>query len=72
MEAIQAATSVPARVMGQDKELGTVEKGKRADLILLTANPLDDIHNGRSVEYVITNGVMYHTAELWQSVGFKP
>jgi imidazolonepropionase-like amidohydrolase len=72
MEAIQAASIVPARVMGLDKELGTVEKGKRGDLILLDADPLADIHNSRSVEYVITNGTMYHTAELWESVGFKP
>ena len=72
MEAIQAATIVPARDMGLEKESGTVEKGKRADLILLTADPLADIHNTRKVEYVISNGAMYHTAELWQSVGFKP
>jgi imidazolonepropionase-like amidohydrolase len=72
MEAIQAATLVPARVMGLEKELGTVEKGKRGDLILIDGNPLQDIHNTRKVEYVITNGTMYHTAELWQSVGFKP
>jgi imidazolonepropionase-like amidohydrolase len=72
MEAIQAATIVPARVMGLAKELGTVEKGKRADLILLRADPLADIRNTRKVEYVISNGAMYHTAELWQSVGFKP
>ncbi len=72
MEAIQAATIVPARVMGLEKELGTVEKGKRGDLILITGNPLEDIHNTRNVDYVITNGTMYHTAELWQSVGFKP
>jgi imidazolonepropionase-like amidohydrolase len=72
MEAIQAATLVPARVMGIDKEVGTIEKGKRADLIVLNGNPLDDIHNTRNVEYVITNGVMYNCAELWQSVGFKP
>ena len=72
MEAIQAATIVPAHVMGLDKELGTIEKGKRGDLIVLTADPLADIHNSRQVEYVITNGTLYHTAELWQSVGFKP
>ncbi len=72
LEAIQAATIVPARVMGMDKELGTVEAGKRADLIVLGANPLDDIHNIRKVESVITNGRMYKCAELWQSVGFKP
>jgi imidazolonepropionase-like amidohydrolase len=72
MEAIQAATLVPAQVMGVDKEVGTVEKGKRADLIVLNGNPLDDIRNTRNVEYVITNGVMYNSAELWKSVGFKP
>jgi len=72
MEAIQAATIVSARAMGLEKESGTVEKGKRGDLIVISGNPLEDIHNTRNVEYVITNGNMYHTAELWQSVGFKP
>ncbi len=72
MEAIQAATIVPARVLGFDKELGTVEAGKRADVIILDRNPLESIHNIRSVEFVITNGVMYNCAELWRSVGFKP
>jgi imidazolonepropionase-like amidohydrolase len=72
MEAIQAATIVPARAMGIEKESGTVEKGKRADLILVNGNPLEDIHQIRNVEYVVTNGTMFHTAELWQSVGFKP
>jgi imidazolonepropionase-like amidohydrolase len=55
-----------------DKELGTIEIGKQADLIILNANPLESIHNIRSVESVITAGTMYHCAELWQSVGFKP
>jgi imidazolonepropionase-like amidohydrolase len=43
LEAIQAATIVPARAMGLDKETGTVEVGKRADLILVAGNPLEDI-----------------------------
>ncbi len=72
MEAIRAATIVSARAMGFEKESGTVEKGKRGDVILVDGNPLDDIHQLRNVEYVITNGIMFHTAELWQSVGFKP
>jgi len=72
MEAIQAATIVPARAMHLEKELGTIEKGKRGDLILINGDPLEDIHNTRNVEYVITNGTMYHTAELWRSVGFTP
>ena len=72
MEAIQAATIVPARVMKVDKELGTVEAGKRADLTILDGNPLESIHNIRKVEYVITGGTMYNCAELWRSVGFQP
>jgi imidazolonepropionase-like amidohydrolase len=72
LEAIQAATIVPARVMKLDSELGTVEPGKRADLIIVGANPLESSHNIRKVESVITNGTMYNSAELWKSVGFKP
>jgi imidazolonepropionase-like amidohydrolase len=72
MEAIQAATIVPARVMGLDKEVGTVEAGKRADVILVDGNPLESIRNIRNVKYVIANGKMYDCAELWRSVGFKP
>jgi imidazolonepropionase-like amidohydrolase len=72
MEAIQAATIVPARAMGLDKELGTVEPGKRADVIIVNGNPLEKIQNVRKVEFVVTNGTMYNCAELWRSVGFKP
>jgi imidazolonepropionase-like amidohydrolase len=72
MEAIQAATTVPARVMKVDNELGTVEAGKRADLILVDGNPLENIHNIRKVKTVITGGTVYDCAELWRSVGFQP
>jgi len=56
MEAIQAATIVPARVMGVDKETGTVGAGKRADLIVIDGDPLADIRNTRNVELVVTGG----------------
>jgi imidazolonepropionase-like amidohydrolase len=72
MEAIQSATIVPARAMGVDKEVGTIEAGKRADVAILGANPLESIRNIRTVEFVVTNGVMYNCAALWRSVGFKP
>jgi hypothetical protein len=72
MEAIQAATLVPAQVMGVSADVGTVEPGKRADLLLLDANPLDDIRNIRTGRYVVAAGVLYPTARLWESVGFKP
>lgn len=72
LEAIQSATIVPARVMGLDKELGTVEVGKRADLVLLDGNPLVDIHNIRRVRFVMVGGKMFNSADLWRSIGFKP
>lgn len=72
MEAIQAATLVPARVMGLDKETGTIEAGKRADLIVIEGDPLADIRNTRNVELVITGGKIYNSADLWQEAGFKP
>src|SRR5262249_16467847 len=72
MEAIQAATIVPARVMKVDKEVGTIEVGKRADLIVLEGNPLESISNVRKVKLVIANGRLHDSAQLWQSVGFRP
>ena len=72
MEALQAATIVPARAMKVDATSGSIEVGKRADLDVLDANPLDDIHNIRSVRSVLANGVLYQPAPLWESVGFKP
>ena len=72
MEALQAATIVPARVMKVDKESGTVEVGKRADFDILDANPLENIHNIRTVHQVVANGILYQSAPLWESVGFKP
>lgn len=72
LEALQAATIVPARVMKIDKEAGTVEAGKRADFDILDANPIENIHNIRTVKQVIANGVLYDSAPLWKSVGFQP
>jgi imidazolonepropionase-like amidohydrolase len=56
MEALQAATLNPARYLGKEKDLGTVETGKLADLVLLDANPLDDISNTQKIRAVIVNG----------------
>lgn len=72
MEALQAATSVPAKVLGLDKEVGTLQVGKRADMLLLEADPLADIHNTRRIAKTIANGSVYDPAPLWESVGFKP
>ncbi len=56
MEALQAATLNPARYLGREKDLGTIETGKLADLVLLDANPLDDISNTQKIRAVIMNG----------------
>ena len=71
LEAIQAATIVPARAMGLDKDSGTVEAGKRADLILVDGDPLKDIRNLRRVARVIADGRVYDAPALWRSAGFK-
>ena len=72
MEAIQAATLVPARVLHEDRDLGTLQVGKIADLVVLGKDPLESIHNIRSVEKVVSAGVLYETGPLWQAVGFRP
>ncbi len=72
LEAIQSATIISARAMGLDRDSGTVEPGKRADLILVNGNPLMNIADLRKVSRVIIAGRLYNTAPLWQSVGFHP
>jgi imidazolonepropionase-like amidohydrolase len=72
MEALQAATLVPARAMGMEKDSGTIEPGKRADVILVDGNPLENISDIRKVSTVFAAGRMFQPAALWQSVGFKP
>ena len=56
MEALQTATLNPARFLGNEKEFGTVEEGKIADLVLLEANPLEDIRNTTKINSVVLNG----------------
>jgi hypothetical protein len=72
MEAIQSATSVPARVMGLEREVGTIAPGMAADLILVDGDPLANISDLRKVSIVVTSGRAYETAGLWAQVGFEP
>jgi len=55
-EALETATRNPARFLGRERDLGTVEAGKIADLVLLNANPLEDIHNTTKISAVILHG----------------
>ena len=72
LEAIRSATIVSARSMGLEQESGSIEVGKRADLILVEGNPLASISNIRKVSRVVVNGRMFRSADLWKSVGFRP
>jgi imidazolonepropionase-like amidohydrolase len=64
MEALQTATLNPAKFLGMEDRLGTIEKGKAADLVLLDANPFDDIRNTQKIEAVIVNGRYFSRGEL--------
>jgi len=64
MEALQAATSNAAAFLGQAHDFGTVQPGRRADLVLLTADPLADIHNTTRIDSVICAGRFYDRGAL--------
>jgi imidazolonepropionase-like amidohydrolase len=64
MEALKTATVSPAEYLGRLKDFGTVEKGKIADLVLLEANPLEEIGNTRKIAAVIVNGKYLPKADL--------
>lgn len=59
MEAIKAATITPAEIIGNQKDLGTIEVGKIADIIATDGNPLQDIKMMRKVSFVMKDGVVY-------------
>jgi imidazolonepropionase-like amidohydrolase len=54
-----------------DKEVGSIQAGKRADMFLVEGDPLPNISVLRKVSRVVTNGRMYESAPLWKSVGFR-
>lgn len=59
MEALVAATRNGAEVIGIADEVGTLEPGKRADLLILSGNPLEDVENIRQIEWVVQNGEVH-------------
>lgn len=63
-EAIQAATSSAARIIGADDEVGTIEPGKLADLLILDADPLSDIRNTRRISAVVQGGRVVDRAAI--------
>jgi imidazolonepropionase-like amidohydrolase/Tol biopolymer transport system component len=59
LQVIRCATINGAGYLGMDKEIGSLEVGKLADLVIMNENPLDDIRNSEKIKYVMVNGRLY-------------
>jgi imidazolonepropionase-like amidohydrolase len=63
-DVFRASTLTAAQAMGLEREMGTVEQGKRANLVIFEADPTTDIANARRIRQVVRNGALYGRAEL--------
>ncbi len=70
-EALQVATWNGAKYTGLLDELGSIERGKRADLILIDGDPTQDISAIRRISLVMKDGVVFYPAEVYEAVGVK-
>ncbi|HZV84010.1 MAG TPA: amidohydrolase family protein, partial [Brevundimonas sp.] len=59
LEAIRSGTINGARALGMDRDIGSLEVGKLADMVVMDRNPLDDIRNTTSIAYTVANGRVY-------------
>lgn len=68
MKALEVASRHGAHFLGAERDLGTLEQGKLADLLVLNSNPLADIRNTADIQYVMKGGTLYEAAtldEIW-------
>ena len=65
-DVLRGATLVPAQFMGLDDHLGSITEGKVASMVLLRANPLEDIHNAEQIEAVFLRGDYFSREDLDQ------
>ncbi len=69
---LQLATIGAARVMGRDKELGSIEAGKLADVVLVDGDPVTRISDVRKTSLVVKDGAVYRSAEVYRALGVAP
>ncbi len=66
-EALRSATANGARTLGMDRDIGTLEPGKLADVIVIDGNPLQDIRQSEKVQWTMVNGRLYDAATMNES-----
>ncbi len=71
-KALQIATFNAAKLLNQNRELGSIEPGKRADFLLVNGNPAENISDIRRCLLVMKDGVLYDSAKAYGAVGIRP
>jgi len=71
-KALQIATFNAAKLLKQDKDLGSIALGKRADLVLAEGNPAEHISDIRRCRIVMKDGVVYNSGDVYAAVGIQP
>lgn len=71
-QVLRRATYDMAEYLGQDQDLGSIEKGKYADFFLVAGDPTTDLKVIKSIQMVVSNGTVYFPSEIYPSFGIKP